>query len=217
MSKKIKKLIKKTRHRLTWPVTEVPARDNVLQIVSDHRDKTHTIYMPDQDVRPLEWLHEYGHATLCETVNPMFSTQYFARGTDQSAIEAITPAAQAASDWFIDQWLFVIAPQESVVEIRQHLDMVVAAIRHDPSGTPELFAMACLMIAQGKKYCGIQTPTTGTLDTGVNALLSVDPATPTADKLCRAVNGLLACYSNLRVQHDIEDGLDCWRITETKK
>ena len=213
MSKKIKKLIKKTRHRIQWPVTEVRSTDNVLRITSDHRQQTHTIYLPDTDVRPIEWLHEYGHATLCETVNPMFSTQYFLRGVGQDIINEITPAAQAASDWFIDQWLFEILPEESVVEIRHHLRMVMQALQTEDTGTPELFTMAALMIAQGQRYCAIKTPTAGNLQNGVNAILQVNPARPSVEALQQVVNGLLACWSHLRVSHVVEDMIDCWQVT----
>jgi len=117
MSKRIKKLIKKIRHRLQWPVAEnrAPGIDT-LSIDSDSRARIHRINVPGHDVRDIEYLHELGHAWLCETVSPMFSGQTF--GTvDIEVLSLIQPASQAASDWFVDHWIYTMAPAEERREI----------------------------------------------------------------------------------------------------
>lgn len=215
MSKRIKKLIKKTRHRLTWRVAEIRgAGVDTLMITSDYQCRTHTIHVPDHNVRDIEYLHELAHATLCETVHPMFSTQYFMLGTDQRYIELITPAAQAASDWFADAWLLQVAPDEERAEIDEHRRLVCRLLQEKGAGDAEMLYGAALMIAQGIKYCGSKIRCDGQLEQAVNAFLAVDPACPSVKILGEVLNSLLHILYSFDVSLMCEDGLDVWRVAE---
>ena len=78
VNKRISRLIKRAKRELLWPVCEITGHDvDTLEIVSDHGARTHTIYLPCFNVRPIEHLHELGHAFLCEQVHTQFSTHYF--------------------------------------------------------------------------------------------------------------------------------------------
>ena len=212
MSKTIKKLIKKHRHRLTWPVTVVTGPEvGTLEIMSDHAAKTHTIYIPDNNVRDIEYLHEIGHATLCERVHPMFSTPQFAT-TDPAVLNEIAPATRAASDWFVDHWLITLAPGEERHEIEEHARGIARVLKHQRRGDPELLCMAALMFAQAIKYCGWQLSLGGDIERAVNALFAVEPSRPSIDRLTATINGLLACYSRYRVELFTDGSGTCWRI-----
>lgn len=192
MSKKIKKLIKYTRHRLGWRVYE-RVHGHTLMIRSDHQAKTHLITMPEtgSKVRPIEYLHELGHAILCEQVHPQFSTPYFT-GAATEVLEQIRPASQAASDWFIDAWLLEICPDEERKEIAEHCNLVVKVLRSESSGTPDIMYGSALFIAQAIKYCSWQVAVGGKLEQAVASFLSVEPVPPAVGKLEELLNKLLA-------------------------
>ena len=211
---KTKTIIKEYRHRLKWPVTDITGSEvGPLRITSDHIKKTHTIYLPDHDVREIEYLHEIGHAYLCEWVNPMFGTQYFARSVTPAQINEIQPASQGASDWFCDQWLFEITPAAEKAEISESMGLIISQLQRSSAGGPELFCMAVLIFAQAQKYCGEKLNMGEPLKSGVAGLLAINPANPTVAKLQAAVNVLLSCYSNLRVKHIIDsENIDCWEV-----
>ena len=213
---KIKTLISATRRRLTWPVAEVTGPEvEPLRITSDHIKKTHTIYLPDHDVREIEYLHELGHAWLCENINPMFGTQYFARSVTPAQLAEIQPAAQGASDWICDQWLFEQAPAAEKAEIKESLDLICRRLKQNPSGSPEIFCMVVLIFAQTEKYLRKTILLSDPLKSAVTALVAINPARPNIKKLAAAVNTLLAGYSSLRVHHTIDaENLDCWEVSQ---
>lgn len=214
MSKKIKKLIKRTRHRLTWPVREIVS-GNTLMITSDHQDRTHLITIPETGgLRDMEYLHELAHATLCETVHPMFSTQYFKRGTDPAHITLITPASQTASDWFADAWLMQVAPAEELAEIEEHFALICRSLQRDPSGTPEHLFGSAMIIAQAIKYGRAEITCGGLLQQTVSAFLAVDPAIPTVEALASLVSGLLSVLCPYRVRLVQDDDLAAWEVYE---
>lgn len=214
MSKRIAKLIKKTRHRLQWSVREVTGPDvHTLEITTDHRERHHTIYIPAHDVRPIEYLHELAHATLCEQIHPQFSTQYFAIGIPDPIVRLIGAASQAASDWFVDEFLCALLPEETKAEVDEHLHMVSGALGKNPEGGPEMFTGFALIVAQAIRYCGYKIELAEPLKQAVNGLLSVPPDNPTVEKLQAAVNNLLACYCPHRVRLITDqDGLEVWGV-----
>lgn len=208
MSKKIKKLIKTTRHRLTWPVRECTS-GHTLMITSDHQQRSHLITIPQSGVvRPIEYLHELAHATLCEQVHPQFSTQYFNGAGDERVLAEIQPAAQAASDWFADAWLMAVCPIEERREIEEHCALVVQSLHASPAGTPEMLYGSALMIAQAKKYCSLEVKTGGQLLQAVTAFLSIEPSPPTIEHLEALLNLLLEVLHPYRVR--LEDNE--WRV-----
>lgn len=214
MSKKIKKLIKRTRHRLAWPVREIVSGDT-LMITSDHQARHHLITIPvSGGLRDMEYLHELAHATLCETIHPMFSTQYFKRGTDPAHIALITPASQTASDWFADAWLMQVAPVEELAEIEEHFALICRGLQRDPSGTPEHLFGSAMIIAQALKYGGAEISCGGVLRQAVETFLAVDPAPPTVSALAALVSGLLSILYPYRVRLVQDDDLAAWEVYE---
>lgn len=213
MTKRIKKLIKKTRHRLNWPVREVTGPEiRTLEITSDHAARTHTIYLPDHDVREIEYLHELGHATLGEQVHPQFATQYTV-GADAETLHLIKPACQAASDWFIDAWLMQLCPDEERAEIEEHCALICRRLQGRQSGTPDELFGGALMIAQAIKYCRAKIQTGGLLAPAVDAYLTIEPHPPTVTKLAAVINALLAAagYPH-RVRLIDDQGLESWEV-----
>ena len=212
MSKRIKKLIKKIRHRLQWPVAEnrAPGIDT-LSIDSDSRARIHRINVPGHDVRDIEYLHELGHAWLCETVSPMFSGQTF--GTvDIEVLSLIQPASQAASDWFVDHWIYTMAPAEERREIEAVYSQMGAWLKDNKAVSADILCAAALFVAQADRYCGRKTRVGGVLAQAVAAILTVDPSRPSLESLAAAINGLLACYAPYRVRPASDDGRQYWAV-----
>lgn len=193
--KKLKALIKKTQAALRWPVVVV-TRGDTLEIHSDHLQRKHTITLPADygnagDIRDIEYLHELAHATLCETIHPLFSTSCF-QGCSQQTLDTIAPAFRACSDWFADAWLMKVAPELETAEIEEHCNLVLKTLEKGSKGTPEFLFGAALMIAQGIYYCGYKLNLGGSLKQAVDAFLSVPPEKPTLQKYEKLVNLLLA-------------------------
>lgn len=212
MSKKILKLIKKTRSQLAWPVSE-QIQGNVCMITSDHQAHTHLISLPEPNSspRPIEHLHELGHALLCEKIHPQFSTQYFDNATPE-ILDRVRPVTQAATDWFIDAWLMSVCPAEERAQIEEHFSLIRRFLRENPTGSPDMFYGAAMVIAQAQKYCGREISTVGKLRQAVGVFLSVDPARPTVFALATLLNRLLAVFYADRVR--LEDG--AWMCFETE-
>ena len=216
MSKKIKKLIKKTRHQLKWRVEFSSTREPTLLITSDHWKKLHTISIPDKnDIRDIEILHEYGHALLCETANQMLSTHYFAGDPGSEAVKQITPAARATNDWFVDAWLISIAPAEEKSEILEHYGMI-CQLPDEYLNNPEMLTAGALMVAQAMKFCSkkhhkkMQVPTL--LRKPVKIFLSINPANPTIPNVQNLLNQLLSCYCDLQVRAVKGRDVWCWKV-----
>ncbi|RQW89954.1 MAG: hypothetical protein EHM79_02285 [Geobacter sp.] len=203
--KKLKNLINRTRSALRWRIIEQTHNQDTIEIVSDRTERTHTILTPanpspQNPLRDIEYLHELAHATLCETVHPVFSTHYFAADTPAEDIRTLTPIVRAASDWFADQWLMEHCPELERAEIEEHYELAMAALRRasGPVEAEVLYGTA-LMIAQGIKYLSKLNNTGGQLRDVVNAFLSVRTEKPTAKKMEFLINSLASPYTNLRV------------------
>ena len=209
MSKKIKKLIKRHRNALKYSVESISSPEiSTLEIKTNHSKKTHKIYIPMQDVRPVEILHELGHAHLSETVHPLFSTATLLDiPSDEVLNSVLAPAIRAADDWFVDAWLIGVAPDEEKAEIESHYKMVT---RQEKGSRLELsvFTGSALIIAQAEKYLGIKTPMTGDIERAVKAFTSVNPDKPTVGKLQTVINGLLLIYS----EYYVTEKDNCWQV-----
>ncbi len=213
---KIRNLIRRTRDRLSWPLTEITKGDT-LEIVSDHWHKTHRITWPKETspagaVRDIEYLHELAHAVLCETVHPMFSTHYFVAGYADNQLRDIAPAIRAANDWFADEWLMKRCPQEEGAEIAEHFALVKRRLERDPSGSVELLYGAALIIAQAIHYFHEDIPCGGQLGDLIQAMLAIPPGHPTIENLETLTNKLIAATSNIQLARVKENGVEIWKI-----
>ncbi len=212
--KKLKSLIKKTQAALQWPVSVVYKGDS-LEIRSDHHDRGHTITWPTDlkaagEVRDIEYLHELAHATLCETVHPLFSTICF-EGVNEHTLDVVTPCFRATSDWFADAWLMKVAPDYEGPDIDDHLVIVLKSLQDKQSGSMEFLYGASLIIAQGIYYRNARLPLGGTLKQAVDAFLSVPPEKPTIQKYAKLVN-LLLVPLQLRAKLTVDQS--AWLISE---
>jgi len=214
--KVVRKAIKKLRASLKWRVLWNYGSDSTFHIVSDQFAKEHIIYIPsgssDNPLRLIEYLHELCHAKLAETVHPQFSAQLFKRGTPDEHIEQMAMACRVASDWFADELLYSLAPEELKAEVAEHLELIARALSQSFAGQPFLVYSAGLIIAQAIRYLGQKVEARGDLAHIVDALLATDPARPTIQALENLLNGLLGTYCGYQVRLVDDGGVEVWEV-----
>jgi len=196
-TKKLKNLLKKTREELNWPVQELPEESGPIHIFSDPATCTHTFYLPkappeEGPAHELLYLHELGHALLCERVHPFFSSGFPLAGLDKKLLPAVSPVLNAAGDWFVGHWFMECAPALAMEELNKEFEATAELMTHAEPPSVEKFFVAVLIIAQSVKYLKKQVNCSGFLDVAVQAFLSVPPENPTVQKYEKLVNLLLA-------------------------
>lgn len=211
--KKLKSLIKKTESSLKWPVSVVHHGDT-LEICSDHEERRHIITWPADlkaagQVRDIEHLHELAHATLCETVHPLFSTSYF-ENVPPSVLDQIAPAFRACSDWFADAWLMTVAPSAEGPDIDEHYDLVTRTLQEQPLATAELLFGASLIIAEAIHWRKARPSLGGQVKETVDAFLSVPPEKPSVVKYQRLINLLLTPF---KYHAELTEDGGAWLVT----
>lgn len=206
MSKKIKKLIKKYQNQLTYRVEKIHGQHiKTLEISTDHHQHVHRIYIPDNNVRDIEILHEIGHAILSETVNRLFSTATI-RSSNRFILDTLTPAIRAADDWFVDQWLIEISPDEERKEIDDHYRLTMKRAQHAPVIDIEMAIGVSFILAQAEKYLGLKNGIADpTIQLAKGVFLSEDPKKPTVAKLQNVINGLLSTYTSYQVKYEDDE------------
>ena len=208
--------IKKLRKKLKWSVRHETSSTGDLHIASDPGRREHVIYWPGPDSRigpprPIEHLHELYHAWLAENVHHQFSAQRFKPGTPDEVVALMVPVCRAASDWFVDELLCSLMPQEFRAEVREHLDYILSLPR---TNSAFLLFSAGLIIAQAKRYLNLEVQVAGDLPRIVETFLAVEPSPPTVGKLAELVNRLLIGYANWQVRL-VHDGiLEVWQVEE---
>ena len=215
--KVIRKAIKKLRTSLKWRVLEKCTSDSTFHISSNYCKKEHEIYIPSGShqagsLRPIEYLHELCHAKLAETVHPQFSAQFFKRGTPDEQIRQMTIACRIASDWFADELLYSLAPEELKAEVAEHLELIARALSQSFAGQPFLVFSAGLIIAQAIRYLGQKVEARGDLAHIVDALLATDPAKPSIQTLEDLLNRLLETYCGYQVRLVDDGGVEAWEV-----
>jgi len=196
-TKKLKNLVKKTREELNWPVQELPQESGPIRIFSDPATCTHTLFLPKSSPEggpshELLYLHELGHALICERVHPFFSSGFPIAGLDSKLLPAVSPVLNVAGDWFVGQWFMECAPSLALDELNKEYEATAELMAHAEPPTMEKFFVAVLIIAQSVKYLRKQVNFSGFLDAAVQAFLSVPPENPTVQKFEKLVNLLLA-------------------------
>lgn len=198
MSKNIKKAIKKYKHALKWELKTIQNESiKTLEIVSDKKNFIHRVYIPENDVRDIEFLHELGHAFLCENIHQLFSTASFLNYTEYR-MKILTPIVRAADDWFVDQWLFEIAPNDEKKEIEEHYKMAMKTIGHHDSY--EMMIGCAFLIAQAERYLKIKSGVTGDSRKLIDCFLNVNPGNPNVKKLEKLINSMLSLVSDFQVE-----------------
>jgi hypothetical protein len=196
-TERLNNLVIKARGELSWTVHEVEREGGQLRIFSDPMEKTHTIYQPppqteNSPVPELLFLHELGHALLCERVHPFFASGFPIYGLEQEQIQAVAPVLSAASDWFIGHWLMEFCPELALAELQDEYEATAEMMEKGETPSIDKFFVAVLITAQSKKYLKAEVECSGFLESAVQAFLAVSPDKPSVGKLVELINRLLS-------------------------
>lgn len=220
--KKLKNLVKKAKDELTWAAWEVDQPAGPVRIFSDPVEKAHTIFVPSDppdghQVHELLYLHELGHALLCERVHPVFSSGFPISGLDQKLLPAVTPVLNAAGDWFVSQWMMDFCREVAIAELEKEYEATAEMMAKGETPSVDKFFVTVLIIAQSIKYLKSQVQCSGFLDEAVQAFLAIPPEKPTVGKYEELVNSLLELGPPFRcrlVNGQGQDVLEFYRIAE---
>ncbi len=221
-AKKLKNLVKKAKDELSWAAWEVAQPSGPVRIFSDPVEKAHTIFIPDE--RPAEgpdqellYLHELGHALLCERVHPFFSGGFPITGLDERLLPAVTPVLNAAGDWFVGHWMMEFCREVAIAELKKEYEATAEMMDKGETPTVDKFFVAVLIIAQSIKYNKAQVECSGILDSAVKAFLAIPPEKPTVRKFEDLVNALLSLGSPFRcrlVNSQGQDVMEFYKASE---
>jgi hypothetical protein len=213
-TKKIKNLVKKARAELSWQVREVQQDSGLVRILSDPIEKTHFIFHPPEaaeadPVLELLYLHELGHALMCERVHPFFGSAYPIVGLEERLGVAVRPVLNAAGDWFMGHWLMEFCPELAREELQKEFEATTEMLQKEPTPTVEKYFVAVLIIAQAVKYLKVTDQCDGFLEKTVRAFLEVPPENPSDEKFELLINRLLELGAPLRCRRvKNEEGRD---------
>lgn len=221
-TKKLKNLVKKARGELSWTVLEKMQEATPLRMFSDPVVKTHTIFLPaippdggpDQE---LLYLHELGHALLCERVHPFFSSAFPIAGLDKGQVPAVSPVLNAAGDWFVGHWMMEFCHDAAIDELKK--EYAATAEMMEERVTPDLdkFFVVVLIIAQSIKYLKEPVECSGLLGSAVKAFLAVPPEKPSVRKIEDLINSLLSLGSPFQCRHVDSGGPDVLEFYRTSE
>ncbi|MBK5276222.1 MAG: hypothetical protein JJE30_14390 [Desulfuromonadales bacterium] len=209
----LKNLVKKARGELSWPAKEVAQESGPLRIFSDPVDRAHTIFLPTarlgkgQD-QELLYLHELGHALLCERVHPFFSSGFPIAGLDEGQVLAVSSVLYTASDWFVGHWLMEFCPDVAIAELEKEYEATVVMMEKGEPESIDKFFVAVLIIAQSIKYLKVPVESSGFLDAAIKAFLAVPPEKPSLLKIENLINSLLSLGAPFRCRHKNSEGQD---------
>jgi len=208
--------INKVRNDLSWPFIEQPNEVPVIRITSDPQSRTHVILIPDKLKRQssdLDYLHELGHATLCEQIHPVFAANaQFATQENKRQFLVMLPALNAACDWFIYDWQLQIAPQAARDQILENMPLAEEILGESTLPPLEIILDAALLIAQGIHYLQEPIECGGVLKVAVDAFLSVTPEKPSAENCALLVNRLMATYTDQRARLVNDGAYSVWEV-----
>jgi hypothetical protein len=214
-SKKLKNLVKKAKDELSWLVLEEEQESGPLRIFSDPVKRIHTIFLPSgtpEADRELHYLHELGHALLCEQVHPFFSNGFPIAGLDEKLLPAVAPALSAASDWFVGHWMTEFCHDVAIAELEKEYaataEMMAGLMEKGETPSLDKFFVAVLIIAQSKKYLKTPVECSGFMDSAVQAFLAVPPEKPSVGKMEDLINRLLSLGAPYRCRHLKSQGQD---------
>jgi hypothetical protein len=213
----LQKSIKRVRNELTWPVSEKDNEQPVVRILSNPKIKSHVILIPDPEKNEgtdLDFLHELGHATLCEKIHPVFSgNSYFSAPEDNKRLFLmVIPALNVATDWFIGDWLIGIAPEQMRAHLQATLKSAEEILQHEKLPPVDIILDASLVIAQAIHYLKEPIDCGGVLQTAVDAFLSTPPDKPSYEACCTLVNTLMSTYTEQRARQIFDGEFDVWEV-----
>jgi hypothetical protein len=224
--KKLKSFVKKAKDELSWLVLEEAQESGPLRIFSDPKTRTHTIFqpLPPPEGGPdpeLHYLHELGHALLCERVHPFFSNGFPLIGLDDKQIPAVAPVLSAASDWFVGHWMMEFCQDAAMAELKKEYEATAGLMAGlmEKGETPSIdkLFVAVLIIAQSIKYLNEPVECSGFLGSAVQAFLAVPPEKPSVGKMEELINRLLSLGAPYRCRHGNSQGLDVLEFYRASK
>lgn len=215
--KSLKSLIRKVRNDLDWPVLERNHEAPMIRVMSDPRNKSHVLLMPDKlhnRSSDLDYLHELGHATFCEKVHPIFaSNSHFAAPPENKRqFMVIIPALNAACDWFIGHWQQELSPHEAREQLRENLKLAEEIVGDSKLPPLDIILDAAMLIAQAIHYLDEPIDCGGVLKVAVDAFLSIAPEKASAESCTLLVNRLMATYTDQRARLLNDDGFHVWDV-----
>jgi hypothetical protein len=216
-AKSLKSLVKEVRGNLEWPVLEQPHDLPVIRLVSYPRTKSHVILVPNKLLEKrstdLDYLHELGHASLCEKAHPVFSaSSHFASQESERHFMILVPALNVALDWFIAHWQMELSPETTRKQIQKGLQLSEEVLGLEELPPLEIILDAAGVIAQSIHFLGEPIECDGVLQTAVDAFLALPPEQPTAENCVLLVNLLMATYTDYRARLLHEGELFTWEI-----
>jgi hypothetical protein len=219
---KLKNLVKKAKDELSWQTKEVAQESGPLRIFSDPQVKTHTIFLPSAPIeegppQELIYLHELGHALLCERVHPFFSSGFPISGLSNGQVPAVSPVLCAASDWFVGHWMMEFCHDVAIAELKKEYEATAETMEQGKLASIDKFFVAVLIIAQSEKYLKLTVECSGFLDSAVKAFLAVPPEEPSLQKIENLINSLLLLGAPYQCRHANSEGqdvLEFYRISE---
>lgn len=222
-TKKLKNLVRKAKDELSWAVQEIEQTSGPLRIFSDPVAKTHTIFRPSGTAGEgpkleLLYLHELGHALLCERVHPFFSSGFPIAGLEKELFPAVSPLLNAASDWFVGHWLTEFCYDVAIDELKHEYAATAEMIGKGEVSSLDQFFIAVLIAAQSKKYLNAPVECSGLLKSAVDAFLEVPPENPSLVKIEGLFNTLLSLGTPFHCRHlnsDEQDVLAFYRSEAT--
>jgi len=214
--KSLKSIIKQARKGLQWPTIENPVDTPMIRIVSYPRCQSHTILMPDKlhnRSTDMDYLHELGHAALCETVHPVFAANIqFAPQMKKRLFLPVIPALNAACDWYVGHWQMGICPDITLKHLKETLPVAEEVLSSPQLPPLEVILDAAMIIAQAIHYLDEPLECGGALKLAVEAFLSVPPEEPSLDGCVQLVNRLMATYGNERVRFNEDGDATVWEV-----
>lgn len=211
---KLQNIIRKSKKALTWTTLECHEDIVGVRIISDPLRRAHTIYLPlDKGtvIDEFSYLHELGHATLCEQVHPVFAANsYFASSTDQEHFFMLAPALQTASDWYVSYWLYEISPEKFRTFLQEKLELVETILASPKPPTVDVFLDSAHTVALGIKYLDAPIYCDDKLKEAVDSFLWAKADSPTKNAFSQLVNTLMSIYTPMRAQLKKDDGYDVW-------
>ena len=221
-TKKLKNLIKKAKAELSWPAQEVEQPSGPLRIFSDPVGRTHTIFLPtappeEGPVQELAYLHELGHALLCERVHPFFSSGFPIAGLEKGQVQAVAPVLFTASDWFVGHWMMEFCHDVAIAELKKEYEATAEMMGQGEPESIDKFFVAVLIIAQSMKYLKVQVDCSGFLGSAVKAFLAAPPEKPSLENIERLINSLLSLGAPFQCRHsqiEGQDVLEFYKVSE---
>jgi hypothetical protein len=215
-AKSLKSLIKEVRGNLHWPVLEQPHDLPALRIVSYPRTQSHVILVPEKAQKlstDLDYLHELGHAAMCEAVHPVFSASgHFAFHESERQFLMVVPALNVACDWFICHWQMALTSEITRKQIKKGLKVAEEVLGMSKVPPLEIILDAAGVIAQGIHYLEEPIECEGVLQEAVDAFLAIPPEHPSAENCVLLVNLLMATYTDYRARLLHEGELFTWEV-----